>query len=277
MKVERNGVQDQGRRDLMVGVLLSPFADKLQKGFAQIEKLGLTPFEAKDGVPSFSISGFPEKVDQKNVLFANGSDAFGNTFMNTIKAGSEMMIAEPGTLLVGPDFDPKKVVEAKGHTEYISPVNQVLLASKEPMYIPLPEGQFVWATAGKMTAKVGDFTVQLDGEKGHNWFLIVRGLFADGKQDVDKNSTIEFTGYVPGHAQAMVYPAGAYVSEGNFLQVAEKSHSNGRNCGQEGCSRLSVFMFDVNTGAYDVIHQTENQGQINASWKQVANNWLANK
>lgn len=218
------------------------------------------------GLPEFQITGLPEKVDAINVLQANGPDAYGNNFVNMIGLGSQMMIAEPGTLLVGPDFNG----DLTGHNEYISPINQVLFDEGEAHSVNCAEGAFVWATGATMTAEVDGITIHLEGQKNHNWFLIVRGLFADGKQDTDRNQTIKFTDFVPGHAQAMLYPAGAYISEGNFIQVAEKSHTDGRNCGNEGCSGLSVLMLDLNTKAYTVLHQE----QLNADWKLVDTNWF---
>lgn len=217
---------------------------------------------------SWSVNGASAQVNEDVVLRAVGDDAYGNHFENVTGLGTEMMFAEPGTLLVGPDFDPNLVEQSGGHIEWISPITQQLLGTPE-FSTNTAEGAFTWATGARMTVQVGDYTVNVDGDGCENWFVVLRGLFADGEQNSDRNSTTHFSGYVPGHAQVMWYPQGAYISEGNFKQVAELSHTDGRNCGAEGSSKLSVLMLDLNTGAYDVV----SQGNTDKPWEFVASNW----
>ena len=217
------------------------------------------------GVPGFEISGAPGTAG--DVLVVQCPDAFGNCFKNTIGLGSQMMLAEPGSLLVGPDFQDREMVERELSIDWISPITQFTLSAPQES-ANAAEGAFLWFTGATVTAEVRDFTVRLEGSQGHNWFLMIRGLFPDGRQDADRNSTVAFSDYVAGHAQVMLYPTGAFISEGNFLQVAELSHRDARNCGKEGCSGLSVFMLDVNTGAWLVLHQP----QINAPWEFVDSN-----
>lgn len=225
--------------------------------------------QAEEAVPGYSISGVPASVDPANLLRAQGKDAFGNTFKNTLGLGTEMLLAEPGTALVGPDIDPKIVKEAGGSLVYISPITQFTLNNPGETDPNAAEGAFLWFTGATVRAEVRGVSIQLDGMEGHNWFLMIRGLFADNTQDSDRNSTVHFTDYVPGHAQVMLYPADAYISEGNFVQVAELSHTGGTNCGHEGCSGLTVMMLDLNTGAWTVVHQS----QLDAPWEFVASNW----
>jgi hypothetical protein len=221
------------------------------------------------GPTAFSITGAPGTVDSERVLRAQGADEYGNVFKNTIELGTEMMLAEPGSVLVGPDFDDPEMVKSTPRMDWISPITQDTLRDPEEEYFNAAEGEFLWFTGATVRADVAGYSIFLEGKPGHNWFLIIRGLFPDGKQDSDRNSTVQFTEYVPGHAQAMLYPPGAYISEGNFLQVAELSHVAGRNCGKEGCSGLSVFFLDLNTGAWVVIHQP----QIDTPWEFVDSNW----
>jgi hypothetical protein len=223
----------------------------------------------EEKVPGYSISGVPAKVDPTNLLRAQGKDAYGNTFTNTLGLGTEMLLAETGTALVGPDIDPNIVKGADGRLVYISPNNQYTLNNPGETDSNAAEGAFLWFTGATVNAEVRGITIKLDGMEGHNWFLIIRGLFADNTQDKDRNSTVHFTDYVAGHAQVMLYPAGAYISEGNFTQVAELSHTGGTNCGHEGCSGLTVMMLDLNTGAWTVVHQP----QLDAPWEFVASNW----
>lgn len=222
---------------------------------------------AQRGQAGYAVFGAAESVDPSVVLQAQGDDAYGNHFENTIGLGSQMMVAEPGSILYGPDEDPS-IVEGNPHGDWISPITQMLLES-DTASVNVAEGAFAWCTAGEMTVSLGDVGIRLDGVEGHNWFLMVRGLFPDGKQDSDLNTTMVFQDFISGHAQCMRYPDGAYVSEGNFLQVAELSHTGGSNCGREGCSGLSVLMFDINTEAWLVLHQS----QLNAPWEMVESNW----
>ncbi len=221
------------------------------------------------GVGKFGIVGVPATAT--NQLTANGVDTYGNTFTNTIGLGSEMMIAEPGSLLVGPDEPESKVIPGKGNIEYISPINQQMLGT-ETFSTNTAEGAFTWATGSSMTIQVRDVTLRVESLPNacsNNWFVMIRGLFPDGKQDSDLNSTTKFSNYIPGHTQVMWYPEGAFISEGNFKQVAELSHKDGRNCGAEGTSGLSVLMLDLNTHAYTVLFQA-NTGQ---PWQLIAKNW----
>lgn len=207
--------------------------------------------------------GIPETIDSGHkVLVAE------DPFVNTIGLKTESWLGEPGVLLVGPDFEPETFYQAEGHTEYISPVNQQVFENETAAF-NAPEGGFMLATAAKMTVEVGGMGVELQAREGHNWMFIVRGLFADGKQDSDRNTTAHFSEYVPGHIQAMRYPQGAFISEKQFGQIAELSHTAGTNCGAEGCSELSVALLDLNTQALTIVHQE----QLGADWKSVFTNW----
>ncbi len=224
-----------------------------------------------NNVAEWTIEGSKDLVDPSVVSQANGDDAFGNHFDNAVGLGSQMIIAEPGTLLVGPGFDPAIMAESDGRIDWISPITQQMLGT-ETFSTNTAEGAFTWATGAKMTVKVRDFTITVNSGEAcsNNWFVMIRGLFADGQQDSDRNSTTHFSNYVAGHTQVMWYPAGAYISEENFLQVAELSHTDGRNCGKEGTSGLSVLMLDLNTGAYTILYQAN----LNEPWQFIASNWF---
>jgi hypothetical protein len=228
------------------------------------------PTGDQSGEPAgFSISGAPGSVGLSVVLRAQGADGNGNVFDNILGLGSEMMLAEPGSILMGPDFDDAGMVNESPHMDWISPITQFTLTDPVEENANAAEGAFLWFTGATVDARVRDFHIVLEGKEGHNWFLMVRGLFADGLQDSDRNSTVTLTEYVAGHAQVMLYPPGAYISEENFMQVAETSHTSSRNCGNEGCSELSVMMLDLNTGAWVVIFQP----QLDADWEFVDSNW----
>jgi len=230
---------------------------------------------------AISIKGVPEQVSSSSLDIAKGP------FTNVTGLGTESFIAEPGTLLVGPDyrFDEagitlgeidNSVKASKGHVEYFSPVNQQVFETDGPSYSNLPEGGYMFASAGQMNVAVNGIDIELPAREGHNYFLVVRGLHADGLQDSDLNNTAKFTDYVPGHIEVERYPAGnpghtgGFISEGQFGQKADASHSGDTNCGAEGCSELTAVFVDANTGAYTIIDRKNG-----SPWQQVATNIVA--
>jgi hypothetical protein len=213
----------------------------------------------------WSISGLPTKVDPANVLVASGM------FKNTVGLGSQSWIAEPGTKLVGPDYPADKAKAEGGSTEYFSPINQKLIdESGEDFH--LNEDRIDFCSFGGAKLEFNGVQAVFDYKPGHNYFLIIRGLFPDGKQDTDRNHTILFSEVVGSHAQCMSFPGngGGFISEGEFLQTAELSHNDAMDCGAEGCSGLTVVFVDLNTGALSVI----NQAQLGQPWTFVSSNWL---
>lgn len=243
--------------------------------------------EVKVGVVSFI--GTPDSVDPKNV---DKSDH--KPFSHKIGLGSEMVLGEPGGLLVGPDFgftgkenpygaNPggwNTMYESDGSIRPFSPVSQEVLRYEGPAYQNLPEGGFMMASAGQMDVKIGDFEINMPSLPDNNYLLFVRGNFGDMEQNTDRNMTVEITNYKPGHALVGMYEAGnnsnvAFVSEGQFIQMAETSHSGGTNKGDGGASRLTAVFFDVNTGAYTVLQQELGRNQdASQNWELVGSNWF---
>jgi hypothetical protein len=213
----------------------------------------------------WSVDGLPAKVDPATVLVTSG------VFKNTIP-GTESWLAEPGTKLVGPDYPADKMKAEGGTTEYISPINQELI-DESGEYFHVNEDRIDLCSFGAATLEVNGVRMVFEYQPGHDWFLVIRGLFPDGLQDSDRNHTIVFTDVVGSHAQCMSYPAngGGFISENGFKQVAELSHKNHMNCGAEGCSGLTAVFMDLNTGALSVI----NQVQLGQPWTFVFSNWLA--
>ncbi|HJY98794.1 MAG TPA: hypothetical protein VJ227_03710 [Patescibacteria group bacterium] len=222
------------------------------------------PDAARYGTDTWNVDGLSMKMDSSTILMATG------VFKNTIP-GTEPWLAEPGTKLVGPDYPVDKVVAEGRATEYISPVNQELIdAPGESFHVN--EDRIDFCSFGAAKLEVNGVRMSFDYKPGHNWFFVVRGLFPDGLQDVDRNHTILFEDVVGSHAQCMSYPGngGGFISQGNFEQVAELSHKNANNCGAEGCSGLTAVFLDLNTGAFSVI----NQVQLGQPWTYQFSNWL---
>lgn len=212
----------------------------------------------------WSISGLPTTVDSKTVLVTTGM------FKNTIGLGTESWLAEPGTFLAGPEYPQSKIDASAGSVERISPITQKLI-DHDGEFFHLNEDRFDLCSFGGATLEFNGAQAQFDYQDGHNYILVIRGLFPDGKQDTDRNHSILFNKVIGSHAQCMSYPQnkGGFLSEGNFLQVVELSHKNASNCGAEGCSKLTVIFVDVNTGALTVI----TQANLNQPWKLEVSNW----
>lgn len=234
---------------------------------------------------TFRTKGIPQAIDAANVVeVAQGK------FVNEIGLGTQAWFAEgkPGTdgggkLLVGPNFGFKdmtnaeiqqKIDDANGAIEYLNPLNQDAFEEEGPSFFNLQGGGFLLATSAQMRVGIGDAEIALQGSEGHNWMLVVRGRYGDSQRDTDENMRAEFNDYVPRHIQVMAYPGqpnGGFISEGQFNEIAETSHTGGSNCGDAGCTGLSVAMYDVNTQAFTVI----NQAAPNEPWTQVHTNWQA--
>lgn len=255
-----------------------------------------TPSEAA-GVPDVktltfggvSFTGIPNSVDPNSVDQANH-----DVFTNTIGLGSQMAIGEPGGLLVGPDFGSQSnenpyganpdgwnsMYRSGGSIEPFSPVTQEVLRYEGPAYQNLPEGGFMFASAGQMDVEIGDIKISLPEKANNNYFLIVRGTYGDNAQNTDKNQTAKLTNYKPGHALVQMYEARnetnlAFISEGQFKQMAETSHSGGTNLGDGGASVLTAVFVDVNTKAVTVIEQTLGRNMdASGNWQLAGSNWV---
>lgn len=237
-----------------------------------------------------SIEGVPEKVNPEHVLSAEKPEVRDQGFENTIGEGTGIMFAEPGTLLVNTGEWALMAMENGKHKEYLetlsqrsveaySPANQIPLTNCDKEGNPtahsvsLDEGAFLFAKASKLSMEVGDFKINVDGPERNNWFVVLRGNFPDNKQDSDLNRTALITDYQPGHALVERYPPGAFISEGQFKQYAEASHTGqGGTVGKEGGSELNVLVLDVNTGAYNHLRHTHKQGEEPGSWEKIASN-----
>jgi len=220
--------------------------------------------------PKLSITGIPKEVSITNVDMAKKP-----AFENTIGSGTEMCVASPGVLLFGPDMDPveaRRLLKArKGY--YFGPLNQIPLTACTSEHLPqstaisLDEGSHVVLTGAKLKLTVGEIKISVDGDPTNNWMIIIKATFADGEVDSDLNKTVFVDDFVPGHAQAMRMPPGAFIDEEFFLANAEASHTGlGGVTGNEGASKLNVLMVDTNTGAVVWVENIQKQGQPAGPW-----------
>ena len=96
-------------------------------------------------------------------------------------------------------------------------------------------------------------TLDLPGENGLNYLVLIRGRINDGIVDSDLNETATITDFVPGHAIWSIMPPGAYVSMNWFRdQLVVSTTTKGTNCGATGCSRTRIVLFDVDSHTHQV-------------------------
>lgn len=248
-------------------------------------------------------TGFAEN-GVSNVLNANSAkDGSGKAFNNAIQNGTEGFFADPGGLLVGPDFESQAtgknpwganpagwgaMYDSGGHIVPLLAEYHEIARYCGPVFQNIPEGGFIWITGQEFTLEVGHqdnngkwvsegAKIRVTERPGTNNFLVIRGLFGDEQQDTDRNKTARITDYVPGHLQLEMYPSGidantAFISEDQLAQKAATSHREGSNCGDGGCSTLTVTMVDLNTGAVSIAEQKATRAQA-SNWKNMFQGW----
>jgi len=246
-----------------------------------------TPESNKVAIGRITLTNIPEEVDENIVDIAKGE------FENKTNVAPHIF-AEPGGLLVGPDFgytnegspwgnNPdgwKTMYESGGSIQPISPVSQEVIRWSGTAYQNLPEGGFVFFSGGKMTVELGETAIEMpDKGPGHNYFFVARGLYPDGKQDTDRNIQVKITDYIPGHTEISEYQSRdktnlAFISEEHFLQKVATSHSGGTNCGAEGCSSLTLVALDTNTGALEIYnHNQQETKNLEEAMAEAGKNW----
>lgn len=251
----------------------------------------LCPVEGSD----IQALGVPNNIDASTVDVARKK----RRFKNSIGLGTEAFMAEPGGLLVGPDFESdstknnpyganpdgwRTMWESEGHIKPFSAVTQEVLRWECPAFLKVPEGGFAKISAGRLDVSVngienGVKRFVLPQVRNNNYFFIVRGFYGDNKQNTDRNRTLVVDGYAPGSAEYEMYEAGvdtntAFISEGQILQQALTSHSGGTNLGDGGASRLTVVYYDLNSEAFGIWKQTlGREGDPSKNWEVISTNW----
>jgi hypothetical protein len=229
------------------------------------------------------VKGIPDYTEHVDV--AKG------VFKNTIGQGTQAFLAEPGGLLVGPDFDytgknnpfgvNKKgwdaMYKSDGNIQTINPVTQEVMHNADFTGM-IPEGGWMIVSTATTHVKMGDVEFTLPEITDNNYLLYVRGLYGDMKQNTDRNTDAVFTNYHPGHALYMMLEAAdksnvGFLSEGQFKQMAETSHTGGTNLGDGGASRLTVVYVDLNTKAAGVWTQTAGRNQDTSKVQLVYKNY----
>lgn len=252
-------------------------------------------------VGGVQIFGIPDKVtdkvDQVAAPFRNPSGVaphvYGDEGCLIMEADAMDTTATGNPYAVnGRNPGAKALYESGGCIRLVSPQNRVVPREGFTMDQNLPEGGFVEASGGEMSVYIPRdsnhadpnmkyFAFKMPYREGHNYIFTARGLFADGKQDSDRNRSVTFSGYKRGHIIVDMYQSrfetnAGFVSEEGFMQRVATSHAWGTNCGAEGCSKLTLVALDTNTGALEIYTQTLNQEEARAAlrdWRQARKNW----
>jgi hypothetical protein len=220
--------------------------------------------EQKTHINGIEVTNLLSRVEAGNVDFAKG------VFENSSGVGN-FIFADPGGLLVGPDFGYQghkspygvnaagweAMYDSGGSIHPFSPVSQEVARFAPPLFQNLPEGGFAVFTGGRMKVEVGGIAIDATHKRGNTYILAVRGKYPDGVQDSDLNQTAKALDYAPGHFLVEMLQSRdetnlAFISEGWIMQKVATTHSGGTNCGAEGCSLVTLITFDVNTGAFEV-------------------------
>lgn len=114
----------------------------------------------------------------------------------------------------------------------------------------LHESGYMMVTGAGFDVTCGGYSVSLETEEDHAWFLVLRGHH-DGRGD--RNVVCEFSNYTAGAVLVTMYAvpvhASAFFSEGYLADNMENAQVR-KNCGATGCEFTSVLALDVNDGAY---------------------------
>lgn len=211
------------------------------------------------------VSGVPEAVDANHVDHAEGG------FSSSIK-GMEHVVAEPGGLL----FEPFNWFMAESHDigEYtrnqdkhqypFNELNHGLITAQPEAGLVVPANGLTLLNCGggrfEMPVEYSDnpAVIALPSNKGVHYILVVKGKFADMGQDTGRNTPMTITDYQAGSVEFMHFNPGQqnntpFVSEGQFRQITNASHTVAANSGPAGAHEVVAVGFDVNTGALSVV------------------------
>jgi hypothetical protein len=220
---------------------------------------------AEAAVPTFSIEGAVESVDLSNLLTVDDDSTFSNVYRN----GTEMMFAEPGVLLVGPDFPQELIDASNGAIARVDPSNRYPMDNNDSTRLGCGEGRFVGISGNVMTIQDETVTITLGGGSRVNWHFFARCRFSDGEADSDAGGELVVTDYIPTRNLVSLYPSGAFISLESIMQLIAIATSN-FSCGSEGCTINLFFLYDVNTQAYAVLLYT-----VEGGFEYLEGNWDA--
>lgn len=184
----------------------------------------------------------------------------------------DWLLCEPGVLLTNTATFTRPEVDMVYHTN-------------------CPEGGFWYGSMHHGTVNVKGVGIEIpDRGAGTNHLVVIRCALSDGKRDVDLNTTMDVGNFVIGHAIWSPIPpnhpdGSAYVSMEWFGEQLITSHTTGgTNCGSNGCSKVYVVLYDVNSQSMQTLLATNIAGETSdadsdgivdyasANWELVSSN-----
>lgn len=191
-----------------------------------------------------------------------------------VKTDVDWILCEPGVLLDNTATFTRAEVDAVYQTN--CPEGGFWYGSMHHGKILLPD------SAGGVALELKDYG------PGTNHLLVIRCKLSDGKRDSDLNFTMKVGNFVIGHAIWSPIPANhpdgsAYVSQGWFgQQLITSFTTGGTNCGSDGCSKVYVDVYDVNSQSWQEFLVTNITGSgkggngivdyVTGAWEKVSSN-----
>lgn len=238
-----------------------------------------------------------DDTDNETVSVSNDEDS-GN---NTLSAGGKPVYDAASFRHPNQFVDCQKTFEpVASDVDWITCEPGVLLTNTATFTRPevnmvyhtnCPEGGFWYGSMHHGLINVKGVGVEVpDRGPGTNHLVLIRCALSDGKRDSDLNTTMDVGNFVIGHAIWSPIPANhpdgsAYVSMEWFGEQLVTSHTTGgTNCGSDGCSKVYVILYDVNSQSMqtflvtDIVGETsdaDGDGIIdyaNANWELIESN-----
>ncbi len=148
----------------------------------------------------------------------------------------------------------------------INPLTQVPLVQKTTDLL-CSEGGYLQLSGATMTVSGDGWSFTLPRRERNGWLAEIRCPNGAPRDGVDSNLLVQVTIGEPGAGSAIRYPvpteAGAFRSEVQTMEEVMTTHGS-ENCGgaSDGCSEVSLFLFDPNDGAFAALLHTVEGGWV---------------
>lgn len=191
------------------------------------------------------ISGVRSSVPMTEVDHARGGFSSPWPFLSQV-------LAEPGKLVVGPDFAQADIDESSGAIWRTDPLNTYRLEEQEN--IGCAEGAFVFISVQEANLASDNFAISFRAPDGDGAHVYIRCENSDHERGSDAGNDIAISGYEPNKGSVIHFsgqPVGGFVSAGGAQQALDIATS-ATSSGSEGANRIWIITIDSNTGAISV-------------------------
>ncbi len=218
-----------------------------------------------------TISGCPVSWEEGGTFTARGIPPtgvrgvdYGSFRTNNLRSGPDLIppmglfYAEPGGLLVGPEFPQSTVTGSGGAINYRDGQNQQTMNDAEFSGLVSPDGfALIHLEEGNLTFRNGGdcFSVSLPQRTGRNRFLF--GIKGDPAQG---NQTVVVDGYPRGNALYQRYDHAARISADGVNDLTNKAF--------EGTDKVTLIGLDLKTRAMFAAERSKG-----GAWKWINGNY----